>query len=490
MKKILFLLAIAGSAASCNKFDDTNVSPVLLTSAATSSLLTNALQANADLVLGNVAASRLASLYVQHLAEGPYPGPSLYNDRNLSFNSWYAGSGSVTAPSNTNGPLYNLQSIINYNEAGSASAVGNGSKDNQLAVARILKAYYFLLLTDKWGDIPYFDALKGNGNFSPAYDKQQDIYTDLFKELTEAVAQIKEGESAVKGDILLDGDMAAWKRFANTQRLIMGLRLSKADPAKGKAEYAAALAAGVISSNSQNILYKFSAGDPNNYNPWYNNYTVSIRNDYAISTTMTDYMKPKADPRLPVYGEVLAGDVVTGLTYGRGQALNIPSAYSRIGSYFRGQGSPMAIFTYAQILFCQAEAAKLGYTAGGDAEAEAMYKAAIKASFEQYGVFTQSVYDAYIANADVAYDATNGHKKIMTEKWVHSYLNSWETWNDWRRTGFPALTPAVDAVDSRGIPLRIGYPTTEASLNGENYKVAVANIGGTDDNYGKMWWLK
>ena len=78
----------------------------------------------------------------------------------------------------------------------------------------------------------------------------------------------------------------------------------------------------------------------------------------------------------------------------------------------------------------------------------------------------------------------------MTEKWVHAYLNSWEAWNDWRRTGFPTLTPAQDAVDSRGIPLRIGYPTTESSLNGTNYKAAVANLGGTDDNYAKMWWLK
>ena len=77
----------------------------------------------------------------------------------------------------------------------------------------------------------------------------------------------------------------------------------------------------------------------------------------------------------------------------------------------------------------------------------------------------------------------------MTEKWVHMYLNSWECWNDWRRTGFPVLTPAQDAIDPRGIPLRIGYPTTEASLNGTNYQAAVTALGGTDNNYGKMWWV-
>jgi hypothetical protein len=70
------------------------------------------------------------------------------------------------------------------------------------------------------------------------------------------------------------------------------------------------------------------------------------------------------------------------------------------------------------------------------------------------------------------------------------YLNSWDCWNDWRRTGFPTLTAAVDAVDSRGIPLRLGYPPAESSLNTANYNSAVTNMGGKDDNYGKMWWLK
>ena len=427
--------------------------------------------------MGNDAAGRLGALYVQHLSEGPYPGSSLYSDKNLNFANWYIG------------PLYNLQTIINYNNNDRAEAATNGSKDNQISVARILKAYYYLLMTDKWGDIPYSEALQGNGAFSPVYDKQQDIYTDLFKELTEAVGQIKENEAAVVGDVLLNGDMAAWKRFANTQRMIMALRLSKADPAKGKAEYTAAIAAGVISSNAQNISYKFLGGDPNNYNPWYNNYTVSLRNDYAISKTMTDYMQPKNDPRLPVYGEVLSGSVV-GLQYGRNQAVNIPAAYSRIGSNFRSAGSSLPIFNYAQVLFTQAEAAKIGYTVGGDAEAATKYLDAIKASWEQHGVYDATAYATYTALPDVLYTPADGVKKIITEKWVHGYLNSWEVWNDWRRTGFPVLTPAVDATDARGIPIRLGYPANENALNGDHYKAAVTNMGGTDDNYAKMWWVK
>jgi hypothetical protein len=137
----------------------------------------------------------------------------------------------------------------------------------------------------------------------------------------------------------------------------------------------------------------------------------------------------------------------------------------------------------------RAEAAKLGYENGGDAAAAVFYLDAIKASWQQYGVFNQVAYDAYILNPAIAYVPATGHRQIMTEKWVHMYLNSWESWNDWRRTGFPVLVPASDAIDPRGIPKRLGYPTTEVSLNGDNYNAAVTAMGGTDDNYAKMWWL-
>jgi len=85
MKRILIITMLVSALYGCDKFGDTNVSPALLTQASTKALLTNSEQALSGLLLGNSAASRLAALYVQHLAEGPYPGPSLYNDRNLNF---------------------------------------------------------------------------------------------------------------------------------------------------------------------------------------------------------------------------------------------------------------------------------------------------------------------------------------------------------------------------------------------------------------------
>lgn len=479
MKRILTILIVSVVLVSCKKFNDINVSPNSLSAPTTRGLLTNSIQNLPGLMLGENAFSRLGSLYVQYLAEGPYPGPSLYNDRTAAFGGWYTGS------------LYNLQKVIEYNTTNNpyADPATNGSASNQLGVARILKAYLFLQITDRWGDIPYSLALQGAAAFAPAYDKQQDIYTALFKELKEANDQIKTGEKGVVGDILLNGDMTAWKRFANTTRMIMALRLSKVDPAKGKTEYAAALADGVITSNTQNIAYKFIGGDPNNYNPWYNNYTVSLRNDYAISTTMTGYMAPKSDPRLKIYAESLGGGTIKGLTYGRNAAVNIPAAYSRIGDAFRASGSSLNIYSYAQVLFMQAEAAKIGYTTGGEVEAEDKYKSGIEASWREYGVFDAVAFATYLTQSGVTYTAIDGYKQIMTEKWVANYLKGWEAWNDWRRTGFPALTAAADGVDARGIPSRIGYPTNEATLNGTNYTAAVASMGG-DNNYVKLWWNK
>ncbi|MBT1699497.1 SusD/RagB family nutrient-binding outer membrane lipoprotein [Fulvivirgaceae bacterium PWU4] len=467
----VLLLAVACDP---SDFGDLNVDPTKVSSASTKALLTNALQSLPGTMFGN----NTSNFYVQYLSEGPYPGASLYSTVNFDWATTY------------HGPLANLQTIIDYNNANNPNAdeVVNGAKANQIAVARILKAYYFWWLTDRYGDIPYFQALTGAKNFYPAYDLQKDIYYDIFKELTEAVAQLDESKAGPVGDILLGGDVKSWKLFANTVRLYAALRLIKNDYEKGKTEFNAAITAGILSSNSDNIFYEYIGGDPNNYNPWYTNYSVSNRNDYAISTTMTSYMQPLSDPRLPLYGEVLGGGVVKGLSYGSSAARNIPNAYSRIGDDFRGAGSPAALFTYAQTLFVLAEGTKAGYIAGGDAQAEIHYYNAIKASFEQNGVYTASGYSAYIANATVTYSAAEGLQKIIMQKWVHQYLNGYEAWADWRRTGFPVLTPAADGSIS-SIPRRQGYPTPEKSLNKKNYDAAIA-IQGTDNLVTRTWWDK
>lgn len=486
MKKILFTLIIGASLiiSSCDpsEFDDTNISPTQLKEAPTKALLTFALQ-QIPFTTYNSPARQLGgyqtevmALYSQYLSEGPYPGGSLYSGRTFAWTSYYTG------------PLYNLQTIIDYNNSASplASPGPNGSTDNQVAVARILKAYFFWWLTDRYGDIPYTDALKGNQNLQPKYDTQQAIYESLFTELKEAQAQIKSGEAGVTGDILCGGDMLLWKKFANTTRMYMALRLIKNDFARAQTEFSSAITDGVI-EDGDDIVYNFIGTDPNNWNPWYENYSNDNRNDYAISTTLADYMIANDDARLRLYGEVLASGSVGGLSYGTNAARNIPGAYSRLGEGFQSAGAQAPIFTYAQSLFVKAEGAKQGLIPGGDATAQQFYEDAIQASLQFYGV--GDTYPEFIAKSDIAYDPANGLEQIITQKWVHQYLNGFEAWTDWRRTGFPVLEPAEDSVDDRGIPLRQGYPSNARALNQAGYDAAIAQQG-ADDNYTAVWWDK
>jgi len=483
MKNIIIVLIGLVLFAGCKPtdFGETNIDPRLVTAAPTRTLLTFALQQSPFVLFGSPDrqltgyANVDMNFYAQYLSEGPYPGGSLYSTRFQNWGAWYTG------------PLYNLESIINsVNEGNTLADPGaNGSANNQLAVARIMKAYYFWYLTDKYGDIPYSEALKGNVILQPKFDKQKDIYYDLFKELTEAQAQINVAEKAVAGDILLNGNMLAWKKMANTIRLFMSLRLVKNDPAKAQTEYTAALAAGVLTSNADNIIYQYIGSDPNNWNPWYENYINDNRNDYAISSTIGTAMINNADPRIRVYAEILNG-AVRPLAYGNQGAVSIPGDYSRLGPALQGAAAPAPLFTYAQVLFVQAEGVLKGLAAGNAAQ---LYTDGIRSSMVQWGVYTDAAYAAYIANASVAYNPATGLQQIITQKWSHQYLNGFEAWTDWRRTGFPVLTPAPGAAQGGGIPRRMGYPTNTVALNEKNYKAAIASQG-EDSNYTKIWWDK
>jgi hypothetical protein len=119
-----------------------------------------------------------------------------------------------------------------------------------------------------------------------------------------------------------------------------------------------------------------------------------------------------------------------------------------------------------------------------------MYENAIKASMEQWGVYTADSYAAFIAKSGVKYDDLNAFSLIGNQKWVALYMQGHEAWSEWRRTGYPALTPAIGAANpSKQIPRRLGYPTTERDLNGENYKL-VATQQGEDSYDTRVWWDK
>lgn len=452
----------------CKKFDgNMNIDPNKPSKASGTQLI-----ANAELFLPDISSSPFGVHYPEYLSNTSFPDNSRYTTINFNFYSWYTG------------PLMNLETVLN-----STLDANEGPVVNQIAVAKILKAYFFWFLTDRWGDIPYSQALKSKDNFTPKYDKQQDIYNALFTLLDEANAAIVTGN--IKNDIMYGGDMTKWKKFGNTIHLLMALRLSKVDAVKGAAEFNKANNNGIMVDNADNFKYQHLA-DPANENFWYNSFTRLGRNWFAVSKPIVDYMKPLDDPRLPIFANKNTAGNYVGLDYGLpGSTTVVINNFSLLGSTIRQQSSPVYLVTYAQALFAKAEAAKLGWIAGGDATAQANYDLAIEQSIRQWNNNDITGLPLFKSHVEVQYNAATAIQQIATQRWVHLFLHGYEGWAEWRRTGYPVLVAAPGANGDK-IPRREGYPVQERANNTTNYNAAVAAFpyGGADDLNARVWWDK
>lgn len=415
--------------------------------------------ANAVLSLPGLSSSPQGNFMGQYLSETTYVNASLYPEGGTSFYGWYQG------------PLINLETVLE-----------NATAANQLAVAKILKAYYMWNLTDRWGDLPYSEALQGADDFTPAYDRQEEIYSSLFALLREAHDQINTSVS-LSSDIMYGGDMVRWQRFANTVRLLMALRLSEINPSLAETEFSDALDAGVMDSNDDSFVFQHLA-DANNQNYWYGQIEVQSREWWALTEGLVDLMKPVDDPRLEVYGDpARENDEFVGMPYGtEDEDLLSTDDYSLLGEDIRAQDAPVYLVTYPQVLFARAEAAVRGWT--GEDE-QALYEEAVEQSILQWTGSTDGA-DDLLAQSEVAFDASNALEQIATQRYVHLFMHGYEAWAEWRRTGFPAnlVEPG-----GRAIPTRLSYPDNEAFNNTENYNEAVQRqFGGSDELYGRIWW--
>lgn len=386
------------------------------------------------------------------------------------------------------GALKDIQTVID-------KGVENSAPNHQ-AVGMIWKSWLFAVVTDLWGDVPYSEALRGEeGQTTPVYDAQQDIYDGVLADLTTAVGMLSaSGRDFGTGDIIYDNDMAAWAKFANSLRMRLAMRMVNADAATAQSEFMAAYndANGHFTSNADNAVLNYP-GAPYE-NPLYENYLG--RDDHGVSATLIDTLTSLADPRLELYAEPASVDgVYRGHENGRadlpvGQSL---AWFSRIGNFWRADGSatPSVIMSYAEVKFLEAEAIERGWIAGGAAAAEAAWREGIQASMDQYDAWspanapTNAEVAAYLASLTYG-----GMNDIYLQKWIALYMNGSEAWSDWRRTGVPTLTMGADmaAAISR-IPARFSYPDSEQSLNNANMTAAVSRQGGGLDVVTPVWWM-
>jgi len=461
MKKITILLLCGITFAACNKFDEEiNTNPNLPSQASGTQLI-----ANAALFLPGLSSSPQGEFHAQYLAETQYPGASLYPDGGTNFYGLYEG------------PLMNLQSVLN-----ASLTPTEGPVDNQRAVAKILKAYFFWHITDRWGDVPFSEALKGSEDFTPKYDTQESIYDSIFKMLSEANDMIVPGN--ISNDIIYGGDINKWRRLGNSIHLLAALRLSEVNPTKASTEFNNAIADGLMTSNSDNLVFKHLSNTVNQ-NYWYGQIEVQNREWWALTETLVNYMLPLADPRLPVYGQEKSGGGYEGLEFGTTVGLPNTTGVSLLGTALFAQSAPVYLVTYPQVLFALAEGAKRGWIPGGDATAQVHYEDAIEQSFLMWTGSAGGL-ATYLAQPEVDYDPTRALEQIGNQRYVHLFMHGFEAWAEWRRTGYPdyLIEPG-----GRDIPLRHAYPPNEVFNNGDNYEEAIQRqFGGADEIYGKVWW--
>ncbi|WP_099367244.1 SusD/RagB family nutrient-binding outer membrane lipoprotein [Sphingobacterium sp. 1.A.4] len=471
LKYILFALTPI-AVASCTNFDDSYYENPNKPSKASGTQLI----ANAQFFLPNLSSSAYGVHYPQYLSLTTYTDNTRFIAQNFDFETWYVG------------PLMNLEDVLSKQEALDAN---EGPVANQVAVAKILKAFFMWNVTDRWGDVPYTEAFQGTALPNPKYDKQEDIYKALFTLLDEANAAIVLTNGTIKNDIIYKGDMSKWKKLGNSIHMLMALRLSKVNPTLGKAEFEKAMQAGDMTANADNLSYPHLA-QAAHQNFWYNSFTVLKRNWYALSEALVNLMLPQEDPRLAVYGDKNAAGGYAGLAFGKAVPnpdVDIPKV-SLLGAGIRNQDSPVPLVTYAQLQFAKAEAAKLGWIAGGDAQAKTYYETGIKESIKQWTGSDASA-AGYLAKPAIVYSPAKALEQIATQRYIHVFPYGYEGWAEWRRTGYPVLTLASD-INGGKMPRRDGYPLSEAANNKANYEAAVSALpyGGEDNLNSRVWWDK
>ena len=344
----------------------------------------------------------------------------------------------------------------------------------------VLKAYMTAALTDIYGDIPYSEALGGlQGNVKPAYDGQEDIYTaanGILDNLDKAIISMQNytGAQSLQGDILYNGDLNGWIRFANSLKLKYLIRIS--DRENVGDELMEILNSGnYLQSNLENASFDFSDGQPNNFR------MANLRdgdfNLFILSETNEEILKKYNDPRLGIFFRPFGNDSTQSKFAG---LLNGPDAsttsisvsdYSLTGTIFREHtGDIDANFMTAwETEFLWAEAAEKG----------------VQLAFEYWGADLPS---SYLSSDSAAFGTFNQNKmeQIITQKWIANIINGYEGWIEYRRTGFPSLKTIDASLNNDQIPRRMPYPTDEDALNNANFIKATSTNGNSIN--ARVWW--
>ncbi len=409
----------------------------------------------------------------------------------------------------------------------------NPDGQNYYGVALIIKSWIYSYLTDAYGDVPYTNATKGisEDNITPEFTPQEEIYEGMLIDLESANALLTNA-SNISGDILYGGDVLKWRKFANSLRLRLLMRISNVDQAS------AAAGMNEITSNSEtyplfegnndNAAIQWNSDNPQ---PKYDTRSGSY-DEVRLSLTLETRLKELNDRRLIVYAQPTTNseegiysedlDDYVGMPNGLDDASALgysptgnpdqsgSNFISRLGVLLTcracdvDNASPTASQTifmdFAELQFILAEARERNLISVGDAAG--FYENGIRASFAYYldrinaGGWNEISTDLanfdldnYIAQASVNYVGSTDEKlkKVALQKWIALFYTGFEAWSDWRRTGMPEIIPGPDAANGGNVPVRFQYPNEVKSTNNANYQSAVSRQG-PDNLNTKLWW--
>ena len=480
------VVGLALVAWSCNDFLDVNADPNNPTDVSEPLLLTGVIANFSYQVLGGYPV-RVTNTWAQQTAyNAVLPHYGIYDvDENDVNNTW---------------TFFSYTSVMQ-----NAKLLAEQAESNELydyaAIAKIVWAYNMSVVTDLFGNVPYSEAWDPVNHPTPSYDSQDDVYASIQLLLDEAIADIDrtDGSSTYvvgSDDFIYNGDMTKWRMFANVLKARYHMRLSYAPGYSATTQAGLALDALAegFTSNADNAFYYY-ANEPGQENPWYQ---YAIDGKWNTSTQLSDnfvgILKTKDDPRLYAMARYNGGDF-TGHPNGAPSGVN----HSLIGEYYSEAEAPLVWLSYSEAKFIEAEAL---FLQGDRSGATSAMQQAMQASYDQLqsdiasksaepsnasGVSTD--WANYITSqTNLSTTNSVAYSQIMTQKYIAGFL-SLEAYNDWRRTGYPVLDVAQNAIHSSMTEpaRRWPYPSAELNYNSVNVNAQGVPVGNNAVT-GRVWW--
>ncbi|SHG44601.1 SusD/RagB family nutrient-binding outer membrane lipoprotein [Pedobacter caeni] len=496
VKMVLCSFTVAMGLSSCTKdFERLNTPPTSVTTIDPSLVFSRVLKDGTFAEGGELPNNKLGS-WTQHWAGGPVVPVSRYLEsaEDAVWEQHYS--------------LIKDLKQISLELKGKESDPSGRSK---LAIARIYEISIWQRLTDLFGDVPYSQITKDPANVQviAPFDTQESIYTSLIADLNSAIAQLNDNdESYGTADFFYKGSIPQWRKFGNSLKLRLGLRLRYANPALARSTVESAMAnpALLLSGNADNAAVPtFNNAQPVNTNPMLRQFQTGSSDLRYLAAALIDKLKEYSDPRLPLLAQPTVNSVKAGKPdyAGLGVALTdaqlsqvIRDNYSTpsLSTWFSAAFAPIPTYalTYSEVSFFKAEAALLGWGASSG-DAETFFKAGVTAAFQLAPYSINTIPPAYNTTVLSFTGLSDAQKleKIMTQKWIHLFGRNYEAFAEWRRNGYPVLTPGSNPGSTGGkIPRRAIYSTREAQLNNANYQAAVGRLSNGDSFLSKVWWDK